>query len=73
MPSTLGLPCRSHSTVIHVNAAVAVQMWVTAIAIPATPSAASLAAGVKPNQPTHSIDAPTTVRTRLFGAIGVSG
>ena len=55
------------------NAAVAVQMCVTAMAIPATPSAASWLPALKPNQPTHSIEAPTTVSTRLFGAIGVSG
>ena len=73
MPRTLGLPCRIHSTVIQVNAAVAVQMCVTAIAMPATPSAASWLPALNPNQPTQSIEAPTTVSTRLFGVIGVPG
>src|SRR5438045_6412770 len=41
MPSTLGFPLIDHSTNIQVNAAVAVAIWVTAIAIPALPLAAT--------------------------------
>ena len=73
IPSTLGLPWIIHSVVIQARAAVAVAMWVTVMAMPATPSAASWLPALNPNQPTQSIDAPTTVRTRLFGAIGVVG
>ena len=47
--------------------------WVTASAIPATPSAASSEPALNPNQPTHSMAAPTMVYARLFGSIGVTG
>ena len=73
IPRTLGLPWFNHSTVIQVKPAVAVAMWVTAIAMPATPSAASSLPALNPNHPTQSIEAPTTVSTRLFGGIGVPG
>ncbi len=42
--------------------AVAAEMCVTAIAMPAVPSAASADPALKPNQPTHSIAAPIMVR-----------
>ena len=70
MPSTLGFPLIDHSTNIQVNAAVAVAIWVTAIAIPALPLAATAEPALNPNQPTHSSEAPTTLSTRLCGAIG---
>ena len=73
IPSTLGLPRLDHSMSIQVNPAIAAEMWVTAIAMPAVPSAASSLPALKPNQPTQSIDAPTTVSTRLLGAIDVVG
>lgn len=73
MPSTLGFPRLDHSMSIQVNPAIAVEMWVTAIAIPAVPSAASWLPALKPNQPTQSIEAPTTVSTRLLGGIAVPG
>jgi hypothetical protein len=44
-------------------------MWVTAIAMPARPSAATCEPALKPNQPTQSRPAPITVRTRLWGGI----
>jgi hypothetical protein len=45
-----------HSTSIHVAAAVAVAIWVTSAAIPATPSAASsLPALTRPSQPAVEI------------------
>ena len=70
MPSTLGLPWRIHSQSIHASAAAAVASCVTASAIPATPSAASSEPALNPNQPTHSMAAPTMVYERLFGSIG---
>src|ERR1700730_14399933 len=69
MPSTLGLPFNPHSTNIQVSAAVAVAIWVTAIAMPALPLAAVAEPALKPNQPTHNKEAPVTLRTRLCGAI----
>ena len=69
MPSTLGLPRRPHSTAIQASAAAAVAIWVAAIAMPACPPAVTADPALKPNQPTHSSDAPITVSTRLCGAM----
>ena len=60
MPSTLGLPRAIHSANIHASAAAAVAICVTAIAMPARPSAASSEPALKPNQPTQSSEAPIT-------------
>src|ERR1700685_2343019 len=73
MPRTLGFPFIIHSTNIQLKAAVAVAIWVTAIAIPALALAAVADPALKPNQPTHSSDAPATLSTRLCGAIGSVG
>ena len=48
-------------------------MCVTSIAMPAAPSAASALPALKPNQPTHSMQAPVTVMVMLCGGIAVSG
>ncbi len=69
MPSTLGLPRNSHSMNIQVNAAVAVAICVTAIAMPARPPEATAEPALKPNQPTHSSEAPIRLRIRLCGAM----
>ena len=61
IPRTLGLPWVDHSANIHPRAAVAVAIWVTAMAMPAVPSAANSLPALKPNQPTHSMEAPMTV------------
>src|SRR5260370_24758510 len=71
MPSTLGFPFRPHSANIQVSAAVAVAIWVTAIAMPALPLAAAAEPAVKPNQPTHNKEAPATLRARLCRAIAL--
>ena len=71
MPKALGFPCFAHSTNIHATAAVAVEIWVTSIAMPAAPSAATALPALKPNQPTQSIEAPTTVSVKLCGGIAV--
>jgi len=42
---------------------------VTAIAMPALPLAAAADPALKPNQPTHSSEAPIMVSTRLCGAM----
>ena len=61
IPSTLGLPWFTHSQIIQPSAADAVAICVTAIAMPAVPSAASSLPALKPNQPTQSMEAPITV------------
>src|SRR5260370_31254715 len=70
IPSTLGFPLTAHSANIQESAAVAVAIWVTAIALPALPLAATADPALKPNQPTHSSEAPITPRTRLCGRTG---
>src|SRR5579872_725938 len=59
-PSTLGLPLVPHSANIHARAAAAVAICVAVIAIPARPLAPTADPALKPNQPTHSNDAPIT-------------
>src|SRR5258708_40224274 len=60
MPSTDGLPRVTHSANIQDSAAAAVANWVTAMAMPALPLAAVAEPAFKPNQPTHSSEAPIT-------------
>src|SRR6202167_4144216 len=67
MPSTVGLPRSIHSTSIQVKPAVAVAMWVTAMAMPACIPALTAEPALKPNQPTHNSDAPIMVSTTLCG------
>ena len=71
MPTTVGLPRSTHSTNIQVNAAIAVAIWVTVMAMPACMSAVTAEPALKPNQPTHSSDAPMKVRTTLWARTGV--
>jgi hypothetical protein len=52
IPTRVGLPRIAHSTSIQVNAATAVAIWVTAMAIPACVPAATAEPALKPNQPT---------------------
>src|SRR5882672_10126697 len=65
MPTTVGLPRISHSTIIQVKAAVAVAMWVTVMAMPACMPAVTAEPALNPNQPTHNIEAPMNVNTML--------
>src|SRR5215468_5559197 len=65
MPTTVGLPRQAHSTNIQVSAAVAVAICVTAMAIPACSPADPAEPALKPNQPTHSSEAPMNVSTML--------
>jgi len=73
IPRTLGLPNLTHSQAIHVREPTAALICVTSMAMPAAPFAAPALPALKPNQPTHSIQAPVTVIVRLCGGMGVSG
>src|ERR1700688_5112401 len=64
-PRTDGLPLVIHSANIQPNAAAAVAIWVTVIAMPARPLAAVAEPALNPNQPTQSSEAPMTARDRL--------
>src|ERR1700722_4520290 len=59
-PSTEGLPLAIHSAKTQPNAAAAVAICVTVIAMPARPFAATAEPALKPNQPTHNSEAPIT-------------
>src|SRR5215470_13761042 len=65
MPTTVGLPFSAHSTSIQVKAATAVAICVTSIAMPACIPAVTAEPALKPNQPTHSREAPMKVSTML--------
>src|SRR5271165_141927 len=60
IPSTEGLPLAIHSANIQPRAAAAVAICVTDMAMPARPLAATAEPALKPNQPTHSKEAPIT-------------
>src|SRR6516162_7235985 len=68
-PRTDGLPLAAHSANAQASAAAAVAIWVTAIAMPARPFEATADPALKPNQPTHSSEAPITEYARLYGAM----
>src|ERR671912_321041 len=68
-PNIDGLPLIIHSANVHVSTAAAVANSVLTNAIAATPLASRLEPALNPNQPTHSIAAPTIVSVRLCGAI----
>ena len=70
MPRTLGLPLKAHSMNIHARPAAAAAICVTSIAMPAPAPAATAEPALKPNQPTHRSEAPTTLSTRLCGGSG---
>src|ERR1043165_6526114 len=69
-PSIDGLPLVVHSPSVHDNTAQAVARNVFMKASPANPFASSADPALKPNQPTHSSDAPIIVIGRLCGGIG---
>ncbi len=66
-PSSEGLPLVIHSTSNQATTAAAVARKVLTKAIAATPPASSDEPALKPNQPTHRMEAPTMVRVRLCG------
>src|SRR6516162_10923822 len=67
MPTTVGLPRIIHSTSIQVNAAAAVAMCVTVMAMPACMPALTAEPALKPNQPTHNSEAPMILLAEFFG------
>src|SRR5947209_12135749 len=67
-PRTLGAPLCSHETVIHVSAAIAAAVFVTTKALAASPPEESALPALKPNQPNHSSDAPSTVIVASCGS-----
>src|SRR5215468_7120529 len=67
MPITVGFLRIIHSTNIQVSAATAVAICVTVIAMPACRPAVTAEPALKPNQPTHSSEAPMKVSTMLWG------
>src|SRR5262249_32763324 len=69
IPSTLGLPLTIHSTNIQERAAVAVAIWVTAIAMPALPFAAVAGPAVNPNQPAPRRRPPEAPQPRVGGGL----
>ena len=71
VPSTLGLPRKTHSSPAQVNPAEAAQKWVTMKALLAKGPAHPALPALKPNQPTHSIAAPMAVYVRLCGGMAV--
>ncbi len=69
-PSTVGLPVRTHSAATHPSVAAAAAKCVATNALVARLPADRALPALKPNQPTHSMHAPTRLRTRLCGSIG---
>ena len=54
---------------IQTNDAVAAEICVTSIAIPAPPLAPKAEPALKPNQPIHNIEAPIIVKIGLCGGV----
>ena len=71
-PSTLGLPLRIHSAPAQPMAAAAAAKWVATKALVARLPALSALPALKPNQPTHSRQAPMKLSTTLCGGMGSS-
>src|SRR3954462_14032274 len=69
MPSIEGLPLKIHSANIHDSAAADVATNELIKAIGAPPVASRLEPALKPNQPTHSSEAPIMVMTSECGDI----
>src|SRR5580704_13896616 len=72
-PSMLGLPLWIHSANIQPRAAAAAPKCVATKALEASDPALTALPALNPNQPTHSRQAPTVLRTRLCGRIDSSG
>src|SRR5215207_966908 len=70
-PSAVGLPVRTHSAATHPRVAAAAAKCVATNALVARLPAESALPALNPNQPTHSMHAPTRLSTRLCGSIGV--
>src|SRR5258705_4832657 len=68
-PSALGLPFPIHSAPIHPRAAAAAAKCVATNALVARPEAPRALPALKPNQPTHSRQAPIKLSVKLCGFI----
>ena len=68
-PRAEGCPLVNASTIDQASTPAAVATMVLIIASDALVSAASAEPALKPNQPTHSSDAPTKVKGTLCGLI----
>src|ERR1700753_1732160 len=69
MPSSDGLPLSAHSANSHATAAAQVATKVLSIASAVVPLDSRLEPALKPNQPTHSSEAPIMVMVSECGAI----
>ena len=69
-PSSVGLPLMAHSVNIQPSAAVAVAPNVLPMASAAVPLASRFDPQLKPNQPTHSSEAPIIASVSECGGIG---
>src|SRR5687767_15405915 len=72
-PRSDALPRTSCSVIIHEKPAAAVATNVLMKATPATPFDSRLEPALKPNQPTHSSEAPIIVMVSECGGIGSRG
>src|ERR1044071_6121587 len=72
-PSIVGLPARIHSAAIQPRAAAAAAELVLTNAVAASSPEETALPALKPNQPTHSSEAPITENGRLCGGIACSG
>src|SRR6202521_425864 len=72
-PSALARPFLSHSAALQPSAAAAAAKCVATNALVARLLAARALPALKPNQPTHSKQAPMKLSTRLCGGIGCFG
>ena len=73
MPSSEGLPFTAHSTNSQEIVAAAVATMVLTKASAVVPVDSRLEPALKPNQPTHSSDAPIMVMVSECGGIGSRG
>src|SRR5687767_6477431 len=72
-PRTLGLPFKSHSVSVQLNAPAAAEKCVAANALVATSPAVTALPALNPNQPTQSRPVPIKLNTTLCGSIGSRG
>src|SRR5882724_8480614 len=72
-PNALARPFLNHSATLQLNAAAAAAKCVATKALVASPLEAKALPALKPNQPTHSKQAPMKLSTRLCGGIGSLG
>src|SRR5262249_25640208 len=72
-PKALARPFLTHSAKLQLTAAAAAPKCVATNALEASPFEASALPALKPNQPTHSKQAPVKLNTRLCGGMGCFG